>query len=438
MKADLSELGDSTNAFALGDCVDLIIDHRGKTPKKLGGDWTDDGVTVISAKNVKGGKIANEDSLRYVSYDMYKRWMREDVKRGDCFLVSEGATLGECMYWDHDFPIVLSQRIFCIRTNPEVLDPKYFYAYMNTNRFQSEIVGRSTGSSVPGLRQTELLKMEVRLLSIKRQKFIGGLLHKLDKKIELNRKQNRTLEAIAQVLFKRWFVEFEFPDENGQPYKSSGGAMQPSELGEIPVGWSITSLKAISEKISKGTTPTQSQVKSAADEPSIPFLKVKDINNFGDINRSSLEKISATIHKGALKRSILKDQDILFSIAGTIGRVSVVEKDLDDSNTNQAIAFIRLSEPDLHLGLCLQHLRSSRLQHDVEASIVQGVQANVSLATISGLKILIPGDEMLMTWSNVFNPIYDKQKRNSAEVRLLTSLRDTLLPKLMSGELRVA
>ena len=131
----------------LGECIELIIDHRGKTPKKLGSDWVNDGIKTISAKNVNDGKLVNENSIRHVTYDIYRKWMKEDVKTGDCFLVSEGATLGECLYWDNDYPIVLGQRIFCIRTNPEILYPRYFYAYMNSVEFQSEIIGRATGSS---------------------------------------------------------------------------------------------------------------------------------------------------------------------------------------------------------------------------------------------------------------------------------------------------
>jgi len=132
----------------LGECINLIIDHRGKTPRKLNSDWVEDGTPTISARNINSGKLVAKDSIRYVTNEVYKKWMKEDVKTGDCFLVSEGATLGECLYWDQDYPIVLGQRIFCIRTNPNVLYPRYFYAYMTTYSFQSEIIGRATGSSV--------------------------------------------------------------------------------------------------------------------------------------------------------------------------------------------------------------------------------------------------------------------------------------------------
>lgn len=193
----------------LGECIDLIIDHRGKTPKKLNSDWMQEGIPTISAKNVNSGMLVALDEIRYVTTDVYRKWMKEDVKPGDCFLVSEGATLGECLYWDENYPVVLGQRIFCIRTNPKVLYSRYFYAYMNTPEFQSDIKGRSTGSSVSGLRQTEVLKLKVKILPLSQQIFIGDFLYLLNKKIKLNSELNQTLEQMAQAIFQSWFVDFE-------------------------------------------------------------------------------------------------------------------------------------------------------------------------------------------------------------------------------------
>ena len=100
----------------LGECIELIIDNRGKTPKKMGGDWIDNGIKTISAKNIHGGKLTHLEAIRFVDIDVYKKWMKIDINKGDCLLVSEGATLGENLYWDLDEKIVLGQRLFGIRT----------------------------------------------------------------------------------------------------------------------------------------------------------------------------------------------------------------------------------------------------------------------------------------------------------------------------------
>lgn len=145
-------------------------------------------------------------------------------------------------------------------------------------------------------------------------------------------------------IFKQWFVDFEFPNEDGEPYKSSGGEMVESEMGMIPKGWEVRTVEDAASVVSKGTTPTKKDMDAATDGLTIKFLKVKDIDDNGNILTKTIEKIPNSIHLGKLKRSILKKWDILFSIAGTIGRVATINDRFNNSNANQAISFIRLKE----------------------------------------------------------------------------------------------
>jgi len=192
----------------------------------------------------------------------------------------------------------------------------------------------------------------------------------------------------------------------------------------------------MTKTISKGTTPSKKQIQDAEGTPSISFIKVKDIADDGQINREGLELIHEFIHRGALKRSILIENDLLFSIAGTIGRVSIVEYDLHNSNANQAIAFIRLNSQE-HLSLVLEHLKSKRIQESAIASIVQGVQANISLASVGSFQIVVPNDPILTAWNKVSLSLHNEKQGRQKQNRLLSQLRDTLLPKLLSGELSV-
>ena len=268
------------NYKELGECIELIIDHRGKTPKKMGGDWVSQGVRTISAKNVHGGNLDNIDSIRCVTQEVYKKWMKEDIKRGDCLLASEGATLGENLYWNSDEKVVIGQRLYCIRTNKNILDSKYFSAYMNTNEYQKEIKGRATGTSVLGIKQTDLLKTKVLVKDIHEQRFIGDLYYGINEKIEINNKINKTLEEMAQAIFKQWFVDFEFPNEEGKPYRSSGGEMVESELGMIPSSWVSKELKEVI-KFTKGKKP-----KMIADEE---FYNSELYLTIDVLNRNSIQ-----------------------------------------------------------------------------------------------------------------------------------------------------
>ena len=105
----------------LGECIESVIDHRGLTPKKLGGDWSQFGYRALSAKNVKNGALVQEDAMNRVSNEMYHRWMPEEVERGDVFITSE-APFGEVLYWDSDEKLVLSQRVFGLKVNRDICD----------------------------------------------------------------------------------------------------------------------------------------------------------------------------------------------------------------------------------------------------------------------------------------------------------------------------
>lgn len=179
--------------YTVEDVISTVIDHRGKTPKKLGGDWSDTGYRAFSAKNIKTGRIVHLDSIRYVSDDMYKLWMKEEINREDILITSE-APFGQIYFWDSDEKIVLSQRLFAIRVN-ERFYSKYVYFYMTSPYFQSELESRATGTTVLGLRQPELLKCKILAPSYKEQKIIADILWYLEQKIELNNRINNNLAA---------------------------------------------------------------------------------------------------------------------------------------------------------------------------------------------------------------------------------------------------
>ena len=178
----------------LSEIVSLIIDYRGKTPKKLGGDWSTQGIQALSAKNIKTREIVQPDTIRYVDSNMYQSWMKEEIQRGDILITSE-APFGEVFYWDSDEKIVLSQRLFAIRCKKEYYSP-FVFQYMTSERFQCELSGRATGTTVTGLRQPELLKCLVSLPDdYQEQCTIADALSAIDARIALNKKINHHLAA---------------------------------------------------------------------------------------------------------------------------------------------------------------------------------------------------------------------------------------------------
>lgn len=322
-----------------------------------------------------------------------------------------------------------------------------------------------SGSTRPKITQRDMKNIPVYCPPLKEQKAIAHILGSLDDKIELNRQMNETLEAMAQALFKSWFVDFDpvidnalaagnaIPDElldRAEQRKTIEKkdntdiqALFPDEfefteeMGWIPKGWVITNLKDHAEKISKGTTPSKAILAKADDDSTIPFLKVRDLDDEGKIDTQNLDLIPKSIHENALKRSILQTGDLLFSIAGTIGRVSIVPKELDNSNSNQALAFIRPKD-DIKTYFLLQFLKSQEVQDEISSRVVQAVQANVSLTELGSLKFATASDDLFRKWHSIVQSWIDKINLLQMENSHLSKLRDTLLPKLMSGELRIA
>lgn len=419
----------------LGECIDLIIDNRGKTPKKMGSDWVEKGIKTISAKNVHNGKLDNCESIRFVNSEVYKKWMKDDIKKGDCLLVSEGATLGENLYWDLDEKVVIGQRLYCIRTNEEILNSKYFSAYLNTVEYQKEIEGRSTGTSVLGIRQTELLKTKVLIMDIEEQKFIGNLYYDINLKIEVNNKINKNLEEIAQAIFKQWFVDFEFPNEEGKPYKSSGGEMIESELGMIPKGWNVGTLNDVLKILEAGNRP-----KGGAGNlnEGIPSIGAENIIGLGKYDFSKEKYITKEYFEKMKKGKVESGDVLLYKDGAQLGRKTLFKDNFPHSECAINSHVFRLRTNDLISQVYLYFwLDQSIVTQNIINLNANSAQPGINQTQVKSLKILIPCIEINNKFTEIVEKLLVKLFANLNENKRLENLRDTLLPNLMSGEIRV-
>ena len=184
--------------ISLGDALETLIDHRGKTPAKLGGELTDSGIRVISAINIKNRRVDN-DNLRYVSEDTYDRWMPEKLKAGDVLLTSE-APLGELAYLSSDTQACLGQRLFALRPRSEILNGRFLFYLLTSGDARDQLLSRATGSTVSGIRQSELIQIKLHLPPVVEQRAIAGVLGALDDKIESNRRAAALAESILMQI----------------------------------------------------------------------------------------------------------------------------------------------------------------------------------------------------------------------------------------------
>lgn len=183
----------------LNDVLSTIIDHRGKTPKKLGGDWVDEGYPAISAKNVKDGKLIRPDMIRFINDELYAKWMKEPVQKGDIIMTSE-APMGEMFFIADDTNYVLSQRLYGMRADGENITPLYLYNWLQTDIAQGDLEGRCTGTTVTGIKQSELRKVLAMCPSIQLQHSFESLVNDFFNRINNSNKQTETLERLREVL----------------------------------------------------------------------------------------------------------------------------------------------------------------------------------------------------------------------------------------------
>ncbi len=396
----------------LGEITNLVIDYRGKTPLKLGSSWSDSGYRALSAKNIKTGQIVAEDSIRFVDEELYRKWMKDEVKRGDILITSE-APFGQIYYWDSDEKIVLSQRLFDVRLNDEVCH-KYVYYFMTSHRYQKDLEGRATGTTVTGLRQPELLKSTILLPPLSAQRSIASILSSLDRKIELNNKINADLEEMAQAIFKNWFVDFE-------PFKD--GKFVDSELGMIPEGWKVGRLTEIASYMNG---LAMQKFPPENNEDSLPVLKIKELGQGfcgTDSDRCSCNiKDECKIHNG----------DVIFSWSGTL----LVDVWCGgDCGLNQHLFKVTSKDyPKWFYYYWTKHHLQEFIHIAKDKAVTMG---HIKRGHLEEAMVAIPDNDSMEKAHELFEPILSKMISLRLESSRLSLLRDTLLPRLMSGELEV-
>ncbi|MDF2605841.1 MAG: restriction endonuclease subunit [Bacillales bacterium] len=423
----------------LGNCISKVIDYRGKTPKKMGGNWVNSGVKVISAKNVNGGKIVNETAIRFVEYNVYKKWMKEDIEREDVLLVSEGATLGESLMWDIDERVVLGQRLFCIRTDKKILYPRYFAAIIPTTFYQGEIIGRSTGTSVLGLRQPELLNTRVLLPPMEEQIYIGDLYYNLNKKIELNKEMIISLEEMANVIFKHWLVDFEFPNEFDEPYKSSGGKLIKSELGMIPEEWEVLSGEEVFSCFS-GYSYKGKELGSSVNA----MVTIKNFDRSGGFKVDGFKEIHISdrvkAHHYVQMGDVVVAHTDLTQGAEIIGNPILINTHNGYKNLIISMDTVKVTSRDGNLSNNLIYLilKDNRFKNYALGWTNGTTVLHLSKKAIATYKIALPKDKpLLKKLQNVLEPLFNLCSLKYNENITLLEIRDKLLPKLILGQIRI-
>lgn len=412
-----------------GDGLSLIIDHRGITPKKLGGSWDSVGIPALSAKNIKNGQIINQASVRYISQKLYNRWMPEKLGQGDILLTSE-APLGELYFLNKKIDYCLSQRLFALRSNSDVLDSQYLYYYLKSSAGQHELMRRISGTAAQGIRQAELRMIEIFApVDIQEQCRVVMTLSAFDDKIELNNKISKNLEQTARAIFKEWFVNFKFPGHEKVK-------MIDSELGKIPEGWGV---KKFGELLKLKHGHGYKSEEFSDERTNRILVRMGNFKETGGLQFDGNTKyLKSDVYN---KKDQLIPNDLVMVLSDItrdgriIGSVGLIPDDNHIYLLNQRVAKIE-TEEKFKLFLFF-YFNSKKFKEHCLSRADSATVLNLKSDHIYEIKMAVPDDNILDKFNALVLPIFRKSREIENENQKLAALRDLLLPKLMSGEIRV-
>ncbi|GAA0097143.1 restriction endonuclease subunit S [Clostridium perfringens] len=327
--------------------------------------------------------------------------------------------------------LIASTGFVVLSANESLVDSEYLYRFLTqdnmTEYFQA--IGETSTTAYPSIKPSVISELEINLPPLEEQKAIAKILSNLDEKIEVNNKINKNLEEMAQAIFKQWFVDFEFPNEEGKPYKSSGGEMVESELGMIPKTFSISTLGNEVKTIdNRGKTPPLEKEKTE-----YPIIDVKVLAGSSRIinYNNCLKFVNEETYKNWFRSGHPLEKDILISTVGSLAELKMFfgHKGCIAQNV---VALRSINISSFYMYEYLKYIKPKLVSYNIGS-----VQPSIKITHIMKHNIIIPEKNIVLKYDNLINSIIEKIYNNENENERLEKLRDTLLPKLMSGEIRV-
>ena len=414
----------------LGDVAEVLSGYAFKTK-----DFVEEGIPVVKIKNIVP-PIVDIGDTQYVSEELYKEKIKYGLKYNDILISMTGSHINQLASAVGKIgrvklvgqKLLLNQRVGKLYVKDSVkCNQEYLYYFLTQDNIRYDLAASAGGSAnQANISPQNIRDIDILLPPLKEQKAIANILSSLDEKIELNNQMNKTLEEMAQALFKRWFVDFEFPNEDGEPYKSSGGEMVDSELGMIPKGWRISALSDLCSLETKSEKPFDNKEVvyehfslPACDEGKLPVIEMgSEISS----NKYKIDNECILISKlnPATKRIWNPTCTTENAICSTEFMVYRPKKVTEKS-------------------FCYEIINAERFTKFLLANVTGSTGSRQRTQPKKTLEYKIAlGDTLIIEkFSDMMKPMHELVKNNIENNKVLRAKRDTLLPKLMSGEIRV-
>lgn len=384
------------------------------------------GYPMLSVKDM-GSYDFNFDNCKYISEDEYQSMLRNDCvpKKNDIVIAKDGSYLKEIFVITEDRDIAILSSIGILRPNLALVDPYYLKYYLSSD-YVRKLVGRKyvTGSALQRIILENFGDIDIPYVSLDRQHAIVALLKNIDSKIANNNAICFNLEAMAKLLYDYWFVQFDFPDENGKPYKSSGGKMVWNDelKREIPEGWEVRNLYHIADFVN-GLACQKYRPKD--NKHKLPVIKIGEMHNgFGSDVEWARDDVP--------EKNVVMNGDILFSWSASL---EVMLWKLGTGVLNQHIFKVIPKAYDRYY--VYRQLSSYIINFVKMADARKTTMGHITTDHLTQSRIAIPPKSVAERYGSIVSPLYEELIGCSCENQQLASLRDFLLPMLMNGQVKV-
>ena len=403
----------------LGNVCEIYgrIGFRGYTTNDLV-DTPKEGAISLSPKNIINGEL-NLEQCTYIKWDKYYESPEIMINPNEIVITKTGSSVGRTTFVRRVVhPMTLNPQLVVLKNISE--NAEFLSYYIKSALFQSVLKSIVVGSAIPTLSQKNLANIMINVpKEVEDQRRIASILSSLDRKIELNNKINADLEEMAQAIFKNWFVDFE-------PFKD--GKFVDSELGMIPEGWKVGRLDEIADVVG-GSTPSKAKPEYYT-QKGIAWLTPKDLSNHPAVYTSRGEIDITEEGYNSTSTKLMPKGTILFTSRAPIGYISIAQNDIC---TNQGFKSLVPKKA----GTCFLYCFLKYVTPEIENKSTGSTFKEASGSLMKSLQVIMPEQRVFEDFETVVSPLFTRIESLEKENSRLSLLRDTLLPRLMSGELEV-
>ncbi|HIF9388748.1 TPA: restriction endonuclease subunit S [Photobacterium damselae] len=401
------------------------------------------GPKFLRITDIQGG-VVDWDTVPYCEIPESKL-NKNLLSQGDIVVARTGNSTGENYMFSGDEPSVFASYLIRFKVDSNIANPHYVWLQMRTRRWWDFVSGAKSGSAQAGANATVLGKFEVNLPPKHVQDYVVEVISCLSSKISLNTSTNQTLEQMAQAIFKSWFVDFDpvkakMNGEQPEGMDAATASLFPeklieSELGLIPEGWKVGTLDSHTSMIIDHRGKTPKKLGSDWVEGGYPAISAKNIKSKKIVRPDTIRFIDEVTYKKWMKEPLIKG-DIIMTSEAPMGELYFFDG-TQDFCLSQRLYGLRANSDVCSPEFLFNWLQTTKAKSDMEGRASGTTALGIKQAELRKVKILTPPRELLEKYSVVASNLVDMAAKNNAQNTVIEDLRDTLLPKLLSGELNL-